>query len=39
MLAKEEMIEFLEGHFRYSTANTWNCQTSYAVNVKLHNIT
>ena len=29
------MIEYLGGHFRYHTMNSWNCATSYARCVKL----
>ena len=29
------MTVFLEGHFRYSTMNSWNGNTSYANNVKI----
>jgi len=32
------MIEFLRNHFRYYTANSWNGSTSYANNVKIHNV-
>ena len=35
---KKSMISFLENHFRYNTMNSWNQSTSYANNVKLHNI-
>ena len=31
------MQEFLEGHFRYNTANGWNHSTSYACNMKIYN--
>ncbi|MHB9068783.1 MAG: hypothetical protein ACYC54_00275 [Sedimentisphaerales bacterium] len=33
-----EMIAFLKKHFRYHTMNSWNRSTSYANNIKLHNI-
>ena len=33
-----EMIAFLKKHFRYHTMNSWNRSTSYASNIKLHNI-
>jgi hypothetical protein len=33
------MIEFLSGHFRYDTMNSWNAATSYAANVKLSRLT
>ena len=32
------MIKFLKNHFRYDTMNRWNRSTSYANNIKLHNI-
>lgn len=32
------MIQFLAGHFRYSTMNSWNGRSSYAANVKLRNL-
>jgi len=35
---RDEMIAFLTNHFRYSTMNSWNQMTSYANNVKLHNL-
>jgi len=35
---REEMIAFLRGHFRYYTMNSWNRSTSYARNVKIHNL-
>ena len=37
-LTREEMIEFLSKHFRYDTMNSWNRSTSYARNVKIHNL-
>ena len=36
--SRKGMIEFLSGHFRYHTMNSWNQATSYAANVKLHRI-
>lgn len=36
---RKAMIEYLKGHFRYDTMNSWNCVTSYAVNIKLHKLT
>lgn len=36
--SKEEMVNFLRNHFRYYTMNSWNGLTSYANNVKLHNL-
>lgn len=35
---KKELVAYLEGHFRYDTANRWNCVTSYANNVKMYNL-
>lgn len=35
---KAAMIEYLRGHFRYDTMNSWNVATSYAVNIKVHNL-
>ena len=36
--SRKEMIDFLTGHFRYNTMNSWNQSTSYAHNVKIHNL-
>ena len=36
--SRQQLIEFLENHFRYNTMNSWNNATSYANNVKLHNL-
>ena len=35
---RETMIAFLKKHFRYYTMNSWNKSTSYAKNIKLHNV-
>jgi hypothetical protein len=35
---REAMTAFLQKHFRYNTMNSWNKSTSYANNIKLHNI-
>jgi len=35
---KETMRKFLRKHFRYNTMNSWNRSTSYANNIKLHNV-
>jgi hypothetical protein len=35
---RETMVKFLKKHFRYNTMNSWNKSTSYANNIKLHNI-
>jgi len=37
-LTRKEMIDFLSSHFRYNTMNSWNGCTSYARNVKIHNL-
>lgn len=35
---RQEMINYLTNHFRYYTMNSWNRMTSYAQNIKLHNL-
>ena len=35
---REAMTAFLKKHFRYNTMNSWNRSTSYANNIKLHQI-
>ena len=35
---RQEMINFLENHFRYYTMGSWNRCTSYANNVKIYNL-
>lgn len=35
---RRAMIEYLAGHFRYNTMNSWNQSTSYAVCVKVHRL-
>lgn len=35
---RKAMTEFLQDHFRYNTANSWNRSTSYANNIKIHNL-
>jgi len=35
---KQQMAEYLRGHFRYDTCNSWNNATSYAAKVKIYNI-
>ena len=32
---KQEMVNFLENHFRYDVMNSWNDLTSYAKNIKV----
>lgn len=36
--SRKAMIDFLDSHFRYDTMNCWNPSTSYANNVKVHNL-
>lgn len=36
--SRQAMAEFLANHFRYYTMNSWNRLTSYANNVKIHNL-
>lgn len=38
MRSRANMINFLISHFRYYTMNPWNRLTSYANNIKLHNL-
>ena len=35
---RETSVKFLKNHFRYHTMNSWNRSTSYANNIKLHNV-
>ena len=35
---RQTMVKFLKKHFRYNTMNSWNKSTSYANNIKLHNV-
>lgn len=35
---REEMVHFLKEHFRYNTLASWNGRTSYANNIKIHNL-
>lgn len=35
---RETMIQFLRSHYRYFTGNSWNRATSYANNMKIHNL-
>lgn len=35
---REDMLSFLGNHFRYHTMNSWNCQESFANNVKINNL-
>jgi len=36
--SRKTMVNYLAGHFRYSTMNSWNDCTSYAHNMKLYNL-
>ncbi len=36
--SREKMVEFLAGHYRYNTMNSWNRGTSYANRVKIRNL-
>jgi len=36
--SRKAMVEFLTGHFRYDTMNSCNDSTSYAHNMKIHNL-
>lgn len=35
---RAEMIQYLSKHSRYHTMNSWNACTSYACNMKIHNL-
>lgn len=36
--SRKAMTEFLVNHFRYDTMNSWNGSTSWANNLKVHNV-
>jgi hypothetical protein len=36
--SSKKMREYLKSHFRYHTMNSWNDSTSFAANVKIHNL-
>lgn len=36
--SRKAMTNYLETHFRYNTANSWNQSTSYACNLKIYNL-
>jgi hypothetical protein len=36
--SRKAMIDFLTGHFRYHTMNSWNNATGYAHNMKIYNL-
>jgi len=36
--SRQAMTGYLKGHFRYNTMNAWNRSTSYACNMKIHNL-
>ncbi len=35
---RQEMVDFLNNHYRYWTMNSWNASSSYANNVKIYNL-
>jgi hypothetical protein len=35
---RSEMVNFLKGHYRYNTMNSWNRLSSYANNIKIHRL-
>jgi len=35
---RDRMIEYLAGHYRYPTMNSWNSATSYAHCIKIHHL-
>jgi hypothetical protein len=37
--SRKAMIDYLSGHFRYNTMNSWNQAHSYAANVKIQKLT
>ena len=38
MRSRKAMTDYLRGHFRYSTMNSWNRSSSYAHNMKFHSL-
>lgn len=36
--SRKAMAEFISGHFRYNTMNSWNCSTSWANCIKVHHL-
>lgn len=38
MRSRTALTEYLKRHFRYHTMNSWNRSTSYACNLKIHNL-
>ena len=36
--SRSAMVDYLQGHERYDTMNSWNRLTSYANNIKIHNL-
>lgn len=36
--SRQAMTDYLTGHFRYPTMNSWNRSTSYACSLKIHNL-
>ncbi len=37
-MSRQRMIQYLSKHFRYDTMSSWNRSTSYARDVKVHNL-
>ena len=37
-MTNQEKFDYIKNHFRYDTMNSWNNSTSFANNVKIHNI-
>ena len=38
MTNRKQLVDYLQNHFRYYTMRSWNRSTSYARNVKIHNL-
>jgi hypothetical protein len=38
MANRNQLVSYLANHFRYDTMHSWNLSTSYARNVKIHNL-
>ena len=36
--SRSAMVDYLQGHERYNTMNSWNRLTSYANNIKIHRL-
>ena len=37
-MTNQEKFDYIKNHFRYNTMNSWNNSTSFANNVKIHNL-